>query len=126
MLSLGIHPITEENKTSGKKPLLLTKPPEKELKYLENVVKLVKKLSNEVVDLINNVGEGYSKQKYFHPFFKKIDNLPKPLETPGLTLNLDDFGMDNLCSYHQMNHSKKTFPQWINSMTLVINQLLDQ
>jgi hypothetical protein len=25
-----------------------------------------------------------------------------------------------------MNHSKKTYPQWINSMTLVINQLLDQ
>jgi hypothetical protein len=31
-----------------------------------------------------------------------------------------------LCSYHQMNHSEKTFPQWINSMTLVINQLLYQ
>jgi hypothetical protein len=39
---------------------------------------------------------------------------------------MDDFGMDNLCSYHQQNHSEKTCPQWVNSMTLVINQLLDQ
>jgi hypothetical protein len=81
ILSLGSHPTVEERKSTGKKPLLLTKPPEKEPKDLDSVVKLVKKLSNEVVDLKKNVGEGSSKNKYFFPFFKKMDNPPKPPET---------------------------------------------
>ena len=33
--------------------------------------------------------------------------------------------MDNFCTFHQQPHSEKNFPQWINSMTLVMNQLLD-
>ena len=33
--------------------------------------------------------------------------------------------MDNFCTFHQLPHSKKNCPQWINSMTLVMNQLLD-
>jgi hypothetical protein len=72
---------------------------------------LVKKLSNEVVDLNRNDGEGSFKQKKILPFFKKKYNPPKPPETPSLTLNIDDFGMDNFFSYHQMNHSEKTCPQ---------------
>jgi hypothetical protein len=74
------------------------------------VVKLVKKLSNEVVDLKKNVGEGPSRPRPFHPFFKRNDNPPKPPEVPQLTLNLDTFGSDNFFSYHQQNHSEKTFP----------------
>ena len=33
--------------------------------------------------------------------------------------------MDNFCTFHQQPHSKKNCPQWINSMTLVMNQLLE-
>ena len=33
--------------------------------------------------------------------------------------------MDNFCIFHQEPHSEKSCPQWINSMTLVMNQLLD-
>ena len=40
-------------------------------------------------------------------------------------MNLTDVGMDNFCTFHQQPHSKKNFPQWVNSMTLVMNQLLD-
>ena len=40
-------------------------------------------------------------------------------------MNLTEVGMDNFCTFHQQPHSKKKFPQWINSMTLVMNQLLD-
>ena len=40
-------------------------------------------------------------------------------------MNLTDVGMDNVCTFHQQPHSEKNFPQWINSMTLVMNQLLD-
>jgi hypothetical protein len=87
---------------------LLTKPPEKEPKDIDSVVKLVKKLSNEVVDLKKNVGEGPSRNRPFHPFFKRNDNHPKPPEVPQLTLNLDTFGNDNFFSYHQQNHSEKT------------------
>jgi hypothetical protein len=55
------HPRYEETKSARKKPLLLAKPPDRESKDIDNVVKMVKKLSNEVVDLKNNVGEGSSK-----------------------------------------------------------------
>ena len=40
-------------------------------------------------------------------------------------MNLTEVGMDNFCTFHQQPHSEKKFPQWINSMTLVMNQLLD-
>ena len=33
--------------------------------------------------------------------------------------------MDNLCTFHREYHSKRSCPQWVNSMTLVMNQLLD-
>ena len=33
--------------------------------------------------------------------------------------------MDNLFTFHQQPHSEKNCPQWINSMTLVMNQMLD-
>jgi hypothetical protein len=120
------HPYSGETKSARKQPLLLTKPHEKEPRDIDSVVKLVKKLSNEVVDLKKNIGEGPSRNRTFHPFFKRSDNQHKPPEAPQLTLNLDTFGSDNFYSYHQQNHSEKTCPQWVNSMTYVINQLLDQ
>ena len=33
--------------------------------------------------------------------------------------------MDNFCTFHQEPHSEKSCPQWVNSMTLLMNQLLD-
>ena len=33
--------------------------------------------------------------------------------------------MDNLFTFHQETHSEEKFPQWINSMTLDMNQILD-
>ena len=40
-------------------------------------------------------------------------------------LNFDELDMDNFYTFHQERHSKKCCQQWINSMTLVMNQLLD-
>ena len=40
-------------------------------------------------------------------------------------MNLTEIGMENLCTFHQQPHSEKNCPQWINSMTLVMNQMLD-
>jgi hypothetical protein len=89
---------------SGKRPFLLTKPPEKEPKDIDNVVKLVNKLSNKVVDLKRNVGEGSSKPQTFRPFFKRQDSPPKPPEPPHMDFNLDSFNNDSFFSYHQHNH----------------------
>jgi len=63
-----------------------------------------------VADLKKSASEGSSKKKYFLPFFKKMNNLPKSPKTHELTLNLDDFSMDNFYSYQKMNHSEKNFP----------------
>jgi hypothetical protein len=115
------HSHSKEIMSSSKKNLLLARPPEKELKDIDSVVKLVKKLSNEVVYLKKNTDEGSSNPRSFYPFFNRNDNPPRPPEAPQIALNLDNFGKDNFCSYHQQNHSKKTCPLWVNSMTLVIN-----
>ena len=40
-------------------------------------------------------------------------------------MNLTEIGMEKFCTFHQQPHSEKNCPQWINSMTLVMNQLLD-
>ena len=40
-------------------------------------------------------------------------------------MNLTEVGMDNFCTFHQQPHSDFFFPQWINLMTLVMNQLFD-
>ena len=40
-------------------------------------------------------------------------------------MNLTEVGMDNFCTFHQQPHFEKKCPQWINSMMLVMNQLLD-
>ena len=40
-------------------------------------------------------------------------------------MNLTEVGMDNFCIFHEQPHSEKNCPQWINSMTLVMNQFLD-
>ena len=40
-------------------------------------------------------------------------------------MNLTEVGMDNFCTFHQQPYSEKSCPQWINSMTLVMNHLLD-
>jgi hypothetical protein len=65
---------------------------------------MVKNLSNEVVELKKNVGEGSSKPQTFHPFFKKPNNSPQPPETPHMDFNLDNFSNDKKNSYHQQNH----------------------
>ena len=40
-------------------------------------------------------------------------------------LNFNEVGMDHFYTFHQERHSKNNFPQCINSMTLVMNQILD-
>ena len=53
------------------------KPPKKDPKDLDSVVKLVKKLSNKVVDIMKNVDEGTLRTRPFLLFFKINDNTLK-------------------------------------------------
>ena len=59
-----------DTKTFNKKPLLLTKPKEECLNELDNVVKMVQKLWNNIVDLEKDK-EASSSRKPFRQFFKK-------------------------------------------------------
>lgn len=38
---------------------------------------------------------------------------------------MEDLGKDNFCTFHQASHSKKTCPQWLHNMTVVVTQLLE-
>ena len=55
----------------------------------------------------------------------KDKNKPKPPPYSSASMNLIEVGMDNFCTFHQQPHSEKNCTQWINSMTWVMNQLLD-
>jgi len=90
------HSYFKEIRSAIKKPLLLTKPLEKDPKDMDNMVKLVKKMSNDVVDLNKNFDKGFSRPIPFLSSFKRNVNRPKPPEFSQLTLNLDSFGRDNI------------------------------
>ena len=60
------------------------------------------------------------------PFFKKSNpNTSRPPSNSSAALNVEEIGKDNFCSFHQAAHSEKMCPQWIGSMTALVNQLLD-
>ena len=83
----------------------------------------MQKLSNRVIDLEKEK----EAHKQYKPYYKKREDSsqPKPPPHSPSAMNLTDVGMDNFCTFHQQPHSKKNLPQWINSMTLVMNRLLD-
>ena len=103
--------VDSDTKTFNKKPLLLTKPKEECLNELENVVKMVQKLSNNIVDLEKDK-EASSYRRPFRQFFKnKEENSPpQPPTDNSSVLNLTEVGMDNFCTFHQQPHSEKRFP----------------
>ena len=89
-----------ETKTfSSKKPLLLTRPKDEHSHELENVVKMVKKLSNKIVDMEKEKEH----KKQFKPYYKKRDESG-PSQPPthiSSTMNLTEVGMEKFCTFHQ-------------------------
>ena len=61
----------------SKNPLLLSRTKEEPSNKLENVVKMVHKLSNKIVDLEKDKGAN-SSRKPFKPFYKKGNKLDSP------------------------------------------------
>jgi hypothetical protein len=88
---------------------------------------MVKKLSNEIIDMKRSAGEGNQGQRPYKPFFKR--NPPfKAIEPPPTNLNIDlgNVASDSFCTYHQENHSERDFPQWVHAMNLMANRFLDE
>ena len=107
----------------GRKALLFTKPKEEQSPDFESMEKMMQKLSNRIIDLEKEK----EAQTFYKPYYKKREdnNQSQPPPHNSASMNLTEVGMDNFCTFHQQPHSKKNCPQWINSMTLVMNQLLD-
>ena len=84
---------------------------------------MVQNLSNKIVDMEKDI----ESKNQFNPYYKRKyeSSSCQPSTHSPSVMNLTKFGMDNFYTLHQHPHSEKKFPQWINSMTLVMNQLLD-
>ena len=64
--------------------------------------------------------------KSYKPYYKRREdnNQSKPPLHSPTSMNLTKVGMDNFCTFHQQPRFEKNCPQWINLMTLIMNQLL--
>ena len=102
---------------------MFTKPKEEQSPDFEGMEKMMQNLSNRIIDLKKEK----ESQKFYKPYYKKREdnNQSQPPPQNPASINLIEVGIDNFCTFHQQPHSKKNSPQWINSMTLVMNQLLD-
>jgi hypothetical protein len=101
--------------------------PEKGSGDIEDLQRMIKKLSNEIVDMKRSVGEGNQGQSPYKPFFKR--NPPfKVIEPPPTNLNIDlgNVAFDSFCTYHQEKHYERDCPQWVHAMELMANRFLDE
>jgi hypothetical protein len=125
----------KESQPPPRRGLLLTRPsgkpteptPDKGNGDIEDLQRMVKKLSNEIIDMKRNAGEGNQGQRPYKPFFKR--NHPfKAIEPPPANLNIDlgNVASDSFCTYHQENHSERECPQWVNAMNLMANHFLGE
>jgi hypothetical protein len=94
---------------------------------IEYLTRMVKKLSNKIIDMKRNVGEGNQGQIPYKPFFKR--NPPfKAIELPPANLNIDlgNVASDSFCTYHHENHFERDYPQWVHAMNLMPNRFLEE
>jgi hypothetical protein len=89
---------------------------------IEYLQRMIKKLSNEIIDMKRSAGEGNSVHRPYKPFFK-INPSFKEIEPPPCNLNIDlgNVAFDSFCTYHQDKNSKRDFPQWVHAMNLMAN-----
>ena len=91
---------------------------DKDLMDMESMKRIIKKLTNEIIDLKKNKGEG---KKPFKMFLKNKTNTDSPSQiTPTSGINLEDDAMENYCHMHHANHSERTCPKFINSFTAML------
>lgn len=74
---------------------------------MESMKQMIKQLTNSIIYLKTNKGEG---KKPFKPFIKKITNTYTPPQIPPTSgINLEDYAMDKFCHTHHANHSENCF-----------------
>jgi hypothetical protein len=127
--------VKKEIQPPPKRGLLLTRPPGKQAEQtpnkgngdIEYLQCMVKKLSNEIIDMKRTAGEGNQGQRPYKPFFKRNPSF-KAIEPPPTNLNIDlgNVTFDFFCTYHQENHSERDYPRWVHAMNLMENQFLDE
>jgi hypothetical protein len=122
--------VKKEAQPPPSRGLLLTISPRKQVEqslekgngYIKDLHHMVKKFSNEIIDMKRSTREGNQVQRPYKPFFKR--NPPfKAIEHPPTNLNigLGNVAFDSFCSYHQEKHSERDFPQWVHAMNLLAN-----
>ena len=89
---------------------------DKEPMDMESMKRVIKQLTNDIIDMKKNKGEG---KKPFKPFMKKrayfVPQLP-----PTLGINIEDYAMDNFFRTRHVNHFVRTCPKFINSSTAML------
>jgi hypothetical protein len=127
--------VRKQSQPPPRRGILLTRPlgkpteqaPEKGKGDIEDLQCIVKKLSNEIIDMKRSAREGNQGQNPYKPFFKR--NQPfKAIEPPLANLNIDPGNVvsDSFYTYHQENHSERECTQWVHSMNLMANCVLDE
>ena len=121
--SVEDYPDSLEEKTTVRRSSLLFKSREDQPHDYHEMMKVLQKMSNRIVDLEKE----RDIQKTNKPHYpKKEDNNQWQVPPPNLaSINITEIGGDNFCTFHQQPHSEKKCPQWLHSMTLVMNKLLD-
>ena len=69
---------------------------------MASVQRVLKQITNELIDLKKSKGEG---KKPFKPFIKRRTESTPPLP-PTSGINIEDYAMDNFCRTHHANHSE--------------------
>ena len=70
---------------------------------IEGLQRVVKQLSNEIIDLKKNSGEGILDRGFV--IFPNKRNFPPQQQDPLQDINIQDYMMDNFCQAHKDNHS---------------------
>ena len=84
---------------------------------MASMQRVIKQLTNELIDIKKSKGEG---KKPFKPLMKKrTDFVPQIPPTSGI--NIKDYAMDNLCRTHHANHSERTCPEFIKYFISMLN-----
>ena len=102
---------------------MLSKPREEQSHDYQGMMKMLQKLSNRIIDLEKE----RDIQKTYKPHYpRKEGNNQWQVPPPNsASINITEVGGDNFCTFHQQPHSEKKCPQWLHSMTLVMNKLLE-
>ena len=83
---------------------------------MESMQRVIKQITNKIIDLKKNKGEG---KKPFNKFIKKRTNYT-PQIPPTSGIHIEYYAMDNYYHTHHANHSERTCPEFIYSFTAML------